>query len=301
AAAASAERRWRMSAKEEDKQTGHQARSGTPRMTPEEQALAKAINEHQQAAPRMSKAEEVRTLMEYSTGFGVISTLSNKLGGYPNGAVVGFALDRRGRPVFSFSTMSSHTGDIAADGRASLTVMSKTFKGAQDGRVTLIGDVNRVTDAAELEAVKAIYRARHPNAFWIDFGDFSFFRMDTVKAIRFVGGFAMAGDITGDDYMSAQPDPITAFAEPIMNHMNSDHGDSTTAMVEHYITKGLAKVDSAEIVGVDRLGMSVVVGLNGEKGKLRLPFPRAAADRKDVKTLIVEMTEASAGGGGGGA
>jgi hypothetical protein len=37
-----------------------------------------------------------------------------------------------------------------------------------------------------------------------------------VQAIRFVGGFAMAGDISGDDYINTQPDPIQAFAEPIM-------------------------------------------------------------------------------------
>tara|TARA_B100000795_G_scaffold53791_1_gene35235 strand:+ start:376 stop:585 length:210 start_codon:yes stop_codon:yes gene_type:complete len=29
--------------------------------------------------------------------------------------------------------------------------------------------------------------------------------------------------------------------------------------------------------------------------KVRLPFPRAAEDRKDVKTLIVEMTQTSLG------
>lgn len=30
----------------------------------------------------------------------------------------------------------------------------------------------------------------------------------------------------------------------------------------------------------------------GQSFKLRLPFPRAANDRKDVKTLIVQMTQA---------
>ena len=35
--------------------------------------------------------------------------------------------------------------------------------------------------------------------------------------------------------------------------------------------------------------------------KLRLPFPRAANDRKDVKTLIVEMTRAAAAAAAGGA
>jgi heme iron utilization protein len=51
--------------------------------------------------------------VQYSTGFGVISTNSKKLEGYPNGAVVGFGLDDNGRPLFAFSTMSSHTTDLA--------------------------------------------------------------------------------------------------------------------------------------------------------------------------------------------
>lgn len=51
------------------------------------------------------------------------------------------------------------------------------------------------------------------------------------------------------------------------------------------------QVASAQITAVDRLGMYVLVGMNdGQSGKLRLPFPRPAEDRKDVKTLIVEMT-----------
>lgn len=36
------------------------------------------------------------------------------------------------------------------------------------------------------------------------------------QAIRFVGGFAMAGDITPEEYLSTKPDPIAAFADPIM-------------------------------------------------------------------------------------
>lgn len=31
----------------------------------------------------------------------------------------------------------------------------------------------------------------------------------------------------------------------------------------------------------------------GQSFKMRLPFPRAAEDRKDVKTLIVQMTQES--------
>ncbi|CAM9750904.1 unnamed protein product, partial [Ectocarpus sp. 8 AP-2014] len=125
------------------KATGHAAGPG-PQRSPEQEALAARIQEHQQAAARLSHTEEVRNLMQYSTGFGVLSTNSRTLEGYPSGSVVGFSLDDKGRPLFAFSSMSAHTGDLAADSRVSLTVTAATFKGAADGRVSLIGDVNKV-------------------------------------------------------------------------------------------------------------------------------------------------------------
>lgn len=42
--------------------------------------------------------------------------------------MVGFGLDEKGRPLFAFSSLSSHTGDLEGSSRASLTVTSATFK-----------------------------------------------------------------------------------------------------------------------------------------------------------------------------
>ena len=46
-----------------------------------------------------------------------------------------------------------------------------------------------------------------------------------------------------------------------------------------------------DLVQLDRLGFMVQCTRNGESFKMRLPFPRGAEDRKDVKTLIVKMTQ----------
>ena len=59
------------------------------------------------------------------------------------------------------------------------------------------------------------------------------------------------------------------------------------------LTNSLASSIPATLVQLDRLGFMVQVTRLGQSFKLRLPFPRAAADRKDVKTLIVEMTQAA--------
>ena len=47
----------------------------------------------------------------------------------------------------------------------------------------------------EADGLRALYKAKHTNAFWADFGDFTYFRMINLRAVNFVGGFARAGSI----------------------------------------------------------------------------------------------------------
>ena len=239
----------------------------------------------------------VRPLISISLSLSCLCNHYKSDDGFPGGSVVGFAPDEKGRPLFIFSSMSSHTQDILADPRCSLTVAAKDFKGAADGRVNLMGKVSKVPKD-EIDDCKKTYLAKHPNAFWVEFGDFTWFRMDEIKKIRFVGGFARAGSITPDEYLAASPDPVSQFGPMIAQHMNEDHMDATIAMVANAIP-GLV-VTEAVITSVDSLGMFVKVTRTPQASdqpqqfKLRLPFPRKAEDRKDVKTLIVEMTQASA-------
>jgi len=278
---------------------GHAVGKSMPELSDEEKAVQAAVMEHQRGAARLSQAEDARSLVAYSTGYATLATLSSAVEGYPSNALVGFAVDDSGLPVFCFSSMSSHTKDLLAaekpgteGGKAALCVTAKGFEGAADGRVVLIGDVKRVSkEETERDGLREVYKSKHPKAFWADFGDFTYFRMHNLKAVNFVGGFARAGSITPEDYTNAAVDPIQAFAAPVMGHMNADHSESTIGMVQHYI--GLPQVEKAELVQLDRLGFMVQVTRLGQTFKLRLPFPRAAEDRKDVKTLIVEMTQAS--------
>jgi len=285
-------------AEKKEEPTGHQVntRGGSVQVDPEEAALQARVREHQSNAVKLGAAAEVRTLVAYNHGFAVISTNSVAMPGYPGGSVVGFAPDEAGRPLFFFSTMSTHTTDLLKDPKCSLTVAAKEFKGAADGRVNLLGEAKEVTDEAEKEAARAIYKKKHPGAFWIDFGDFKFFRMEVLN-VRFVGGFARAGSVTAEEYAAAAPDPIAAFGPNIAKHMNDDHRSATIAMVGKYV--GI-DVEDAEITSMDSLGMYVKVSRKPKAAdqyqqfKLRLPFIRPLQDRKDAKNVIVEMTKASA-------
>lgn len=286
--------------KGEVKQSGHGVRNDGVeiKIDPEEQKIQEAFMEHQGAAPKLGFPVDVRTLVQYNHGFAVMSTNSKANPGFPGGSVVGFAPDDEGRPLFAFSGMSSHTQDILVDPRCSLTIASKDFKGAADGRVNLMGRAT-LLPKEEIEQAKEIYLKKHPGAFWVQFSDFNFFRM-TVEDVRFVGGFARAGSITSEEYAAAKPDPISAFGGHIAAHMNDDHMGSTIAMISQQIP-GL-DVEEAIITSVDSLGMYVKVSRTPrasdqpQQFKLRLPFPRPAKDRKDVKNIIVEMTQAASAG-----
>lgn len=274
-------------------QTGHMAPNNAPQLSPEDEKAIAAFREHQQGAARISFAEEVRTLIDKSNHYGVLSTNSNNIEGYPAGSVVGFQVDDEGMPFFVFSSMSAHTTDVLKDGRSSLTILAEDFKGAAEGRVVLVGDVKKCFDKEKIKELRDKYLQYHKDAFWVDFGDFTWFTMTDLKAVRFVGGFAMAGSVTTEEYKKAKPDPLAGFAKHVMGHMNDDHSDSTVAMVKHYVG---VEATAAKIVSMDRLGMTVKATLTmagGGETKIRLPFPREVTERKDVKNVIVEMTQAS--------
>ena len=274
-------------------------------LSPEQQERVKAFIGHQQNVPKIGFAADVRSLVQYNHGFAVMSTNSKSNPGFPGGSVVGFAVDDDGCPLFVFSGMSSHTQDILKDPRCSLTIADKNFKGASDGRVNLMGNCTLLKDSDEIDKAREFYLKKHPGAFWANFGDFNWFRMD-IQAIRFVGGFARAGSVKPTEYKDASPDPIMAFGGAIADHMNDDHMSATIAMVKHFIPglEGENYVQEALINRVDSMGMDIKITrdesdndtLPGQpqQFKVRLPFPEPITERGGVKTAIVEMTKASA-------
>ena len=272
-------------------------------LTPEEQQKMEAFGLHQQNAPKLGFPTDVRTLIQYNHGYAVISTFSKADPTYPGGSVVGFTVDDDGRPIFIFSGMSGHTQDLLANPFCSLTIAAKEFKGAADGRVNIAGQCELIRDPKEKEIARDLYLKKHPTAFWVDFGDFNWFRM-SVDKVRFVGGFARAGSITAEEYKIAKPDPVSQFGTAIAGHMNDDHMAATIGMVQNLIP-GLEYdennvITEALITSVDSLGMNVKVTRTKavpylpQQFKVRLPFSRPVLDRKDVKVMIMELTNQAA-------
>src|SRR6266851_5105995 len=165
-------------------------------------------NSDQPAVPEPSFSERARTLI-YLGCLGSLSTLSRKQPGFPFGSVMPYALDARGRPIFLISTMAMHTQNLQADSRASLLVTQPDASGDPLGasRVTVMGNVLTIPQSEIAEARK-LYLERNANSkYWVDFEDFSFYRLDVLD-VYYVGGFGVMGWVPASDYNLAQPDPL---------------------------------------------------------------------------------------------
>lgn len=235
-------------------------------------------------------AERVRTLLA-SERLGTLATQSVRHPGWPFASVMPFALTDDASPVFLISGMAIHTQNLVADPRASLLVMQSGSDADPLGsaRVTLLGNVARVESSEEL---RATYLARHPSAkYWIDFSDFSFFRLD-VTDTYFVGGFGVMGWVSADDYRAAEADPLVDAAAMIIGHMNADHADALREITRHF---GKLDAEDATMVAVDRLGFVVRARtVQGMKG-VRIQFPEVVHSRDEARKVLVAMTREARG------
>ncbi|WP_348268453.1 DUF2470 domain-containing protein [Edaphobacter paludis] len=236
--------------------------------------------------PEPTHAERTRTLLHLNS-LATLSTLSRKQPGFPFGSLMPYALDDTGRPLFLISNMAMHTQNLKTDPRASLFVTQPAADGDPLGaaRATLIGNILQVPDE-DKAAVRELYLARHENSrYWVDFADFSFFRMDILD-LYYVGGFGVMGWVTAADYALAAPDPLADSAQGILAHMNVDHID---AMILLARTHSQLEATEATMTAVDRLGFHLrLKTAEGMKGT-RINFPTEVRTPTETRTALVEM------------
>lgn len=221
------------------------------------------------------------------TSVATLSTLSRRHEGFPFGSLMPFALDSYGRPLFLISNMAMHTQNLKTDPRCSLFVGQVGTDGDALGaaRATLIGHAEPVPDD-EIVSVREKYLARHESSrYWVDFADFSFFRLQPID-LYYVGGFGVMGWVEARDYEHAAPDPLAESAPGILAHMNADHVD---AMVLLARSQAAFEATEATMTSVDRLGFTLrLTTSEGIKGA-RINFLQEVTSPQQTRAALVEM------------
>jgi putative heme iron utilization protein len=242
----------------------------------------------QPAVPEPSFAERARTLMHLAR-VGSLSTLSRKQPGFPFGSVMPYGPDSRGRAIFLISTMAMHTQNLQADPRASLLVTQNDSANDPLGasRVTLIGNALPISEQEVAEA-RELYLQRYADSkYWVDFSDFSFYRMDVID-VYYVGGFGVMGWVSASDYDRSQPDPLADATADIIQHMNADHRDALVLLAKKFA--GLES-DEATMTAVDRLGFHARLKTKDGVRGTRIAFLREVTNPMEARKVLVEMVQ----------
>jgi hypothetical protein len=238
------------------------------------------------AVPEPTYAERARTLVDRGR-VGALSTLSERRPGFPFGSVMPYSLDAAGRPLLLISALAMHTRNLRADPRSSLLVTEEDAGrdplGA--GRVTLVGEAAAVPGSETAEA-RDLYLERQPSAsYWVDFPDFSFFRLE-ITDVYYVGGFGVMGWVEATDYAAAVADPLAESAASILDHMNQDHADALVLLARHFAGQ---PAEGAIMTRVDRLGFHLRYEADGRFHGCRIAFLREVSSPAEAREVLVEM------------
>ena len=206
--------------------------------------------------------------------------------GHPLSSRVALATDLDGTPVILTSTLSGHTAAILADPRCSL-LCGEPGKGdpLAHARITLFTKAVRIERGSSDHArLRRRYLARHPKAeLYVDFGDFSFFLLEIVKA-SLNGGFGKAYELATEDLVLSG-DHVSSFfdwEEGAVAHMNEDHVEAVKLYAE---TLARAPQASWRLSGLDPEGVDMVAG----DRMCRVWFDAPMHDPADLRAELVAL------------
>src|SRR5262245_11641416 len=116
-----------------------------------------------------------------SQSYGVLSTISVDVRGYPFGSVTPYCLDREGRPILHTTFSAQRTKNVRANPKVSRTVVEAT-DGAGDvqaqGRVTCLGNIRQVQDVAGSDLADKYFRYVPSARQYAATHDFAFFLLE---------------------------------------------------------------------------------------------------------------------------
>lgn len=148
--------------------------------------------------------------------FGVLSTQSKRIAGYPFGSVVPYMVDHDATLVILLSRLAEHTRNIEADPRVSLTVFEEGADVQARSRVTVVGDCTKIPLG---DPVRDRYLRIHPRAADHLRLDFDFHRIEPVAA-RYIGGFGAVQWVNGDLVVRAEA--ISRAEHPLIDRIGRE-------------------------------------------------------------------------------
>jgi hypothetical protein len=204
--------------------------------------------------------------------------------GDPYCSLVNVASHADASPILLISRLALHTRNILADNRVSLMLDERAAGDPLEGaRIMLAGRAEEATDELA-DVLRQRYLNAHPSAgAFVDFKDFSFFRI-VPSGAHLVAGFGRIIDLQPAQFLTDIGDAgeLLEAEQSAVAHMNEDHREAMNL----YATK-LLGAESAEwtCTGCDPDGMDMQAG----QTTLRLDFPERVTGGTALRKMLVRL------------
>ncbi|WP_431965690.1 HugZ family protein [Nocardia sp. bgisy134] len=234
---------------------------------------------------RPSAAEEARTVAA-STNIATLASSSED--GTPWASFVTYGL-LDGAPVLCVSRMAEHGRNLAAEPRASLSIVAPELPAdpLAGSRITVAGVVERPVDA-ELAAAREAHVVAVPAArMYVDYSDFALWVL-RVRRVRWVGGYGRMDSATGAEYLAAEPDPVAPVAARAIAHLNDDHADALLSMAR--ALGGYPDATAARCERADRYGLDLRVESPRGVARTRVGYAERLDGIDGLRAATVELT-----------
>ncbi len=229
-------------------------------------------------------AKLARSLLRRSRQ-GALATLMAGSGD-PYCSLVNLASHPDGSPILLISRLALHTKNILADARVSLMLEERAAGDPLEGaRIMLAGTAEQAGDGDE-PVLRRRYLNAHPSAeAFVEFKDFSFFRIRPLGA-HLVAGFGRIVDLTPGQFMTdlTEAAPLLEAEQGAVEHMNADHGDAMNLYATRLL--GAAQADW-RCTGCDPDGIDMQAG----NSTLRLDFPQRIATPAALRQTLKQLAE----------
>lgn len=226
--------------------------------------------------------DDARSLFN-AKDFGILSTLSVKLAGFPFGSIVPYCPDSESIPVIYISTIAEHTKNISNDNRCSITIFMDSDDVQSNGRLTIIGNMERLANN-EIDVQQRYYR-HFPNSIeYKDTHDFFFYHLRPIS-LRYIGGFGKIHWFKADDFQISNSFHGNG-ENKIIDHMNKDHHDSLVLYCQYYKKMPITSDDTVRMVGIDNMGFDIFVN----NKKVRFDFEQPVTNDQQAREALMALS-----------
>jgi heme oxygenase (biliverdin-IX-beta and delta-forming) len=235
-----------------------------------------------QRTPDFNPSRLAKSLLRRSRQ-GALATLMAGTGD-PYCSLVNVASHADASPILLISRLALHTRNILADNRVSLMLDERAAGDPLEGaRIMLAGRAEEASGEAAV-ILRRRYLNAHPSAeAFVDFKDFSFFRITPIGA-HLVAGFGRIIDLRPAQFSTDIGDAaeLLAAEQGAVEHMNEDHREAMNL----YATKLLgAEPADWTCTGCDPDGMDMQAG----SATLRLDFPERVTSGTGLRQMLVRL------------